>query len=84
MYLSRIFIKNYRSIRELDLEFSKGKNIIVGRNNSGKSNIIRAIDIVLGERSPTYDKWENIGLGDFYSWKEDEDERSPIKSSNEI
>jgi putative ATP-dependent endonuclease of the OLD family len=80
LYLSRLFIKNYRSIRELDLEFSKGKNIIVGRNNSGKSNIIKAIDIVLGEKSPTYDKSENIGLKDFYSWKED----NSIKGSKDI
>lgn len=67
MYLSRLIIKNYRSIKQLDLIFKKGKNIIVGRNNSGKSNIIKAIDLVLGENSPTYEKSENICETDFYN-----------------
>jgi putative ATP-dependent endonuclease of the OLD family len=65
MYLSRIKIKNYRSVKELDLEFKKGKNVIVGKNNSGKSNLIRAIDLLLGENSPTYHKSENITDNDF-------------------
>lgn len=70
MYLSRLFINNYRSIKCLNLYFSKGKNIIIGRNNTGKSNIIKAIDVVLGENSPTYQKGENITANDFYSWTE--------------
>jgi putative ATP-dependent endonuclease of OLD family len=60
MYLSRVFIKNYRSIKKVDISFKRGKNVIVGRNNSGKSNIVKAIDIVLGEKSPDWDKSENI------------------------
>ncbi len=47
MYLSRLYIRNYRSIKELDLRFEKGKNVIIGRNNAGKSNIIKALNIVL-------------------------------------
>lgn len=66
MYLSRLYIENYRSIQKLDLEFSKGKNIIVGKNNAGKSNIIRAIDLILGEKSPTWDKSDNITDNDFF------------------
>ena len=46
MYISRVIIKNYRSIKDLTLSFNSGKNVIVGKNNSGKSNIIKAIDIV--------------------------------------
>jgi predicted ATPase len=65
MYLSKLKIKNYRSVKELDLEFKKGKNVIVGKNNSGKSNLIRAIDLLLGENSPTYHKSENITDNDF-------------------
>ncbi len=66
MYLSRLIINNYRSIKRIDLRFEHGKNVIVGRNNAGKSNIIRAIDLVLGESSPTYQKYENVSTGDFY------------------
>ncbi len=66
MYVSRLYIENYRSIKKLDLKFGKGKNIIVGKNNSGKSNIIRAIDLILGEKSPTWEKSENITDNDFF------------------
>ncbi len=54
MHLSRLYIKNYRLIKESDLNFGKGKNVLVGRNNAGKSNIIRAINLILGEAVPTY------------------------------
>lgn len=49
MYISKVKIKNYRSIKDLTINFNPSKNIIVGKNNSGKSNIIKAINIVLGE-----------------------------------
>ena len=67
MYLSRLIIQNYRSIEMLNIIFAKGKNVIVGKNNSGKSNIISAINLVLGENSPTYEKSSNITLNDFYN-----------------
>jgi len=70
MYLSRVFIENFRSIHRLDLSLSHGKNVIVGRNNSGKSNIIRALDIVLGEGVPNYQKNDSITEADFYAYKE--------------
>ncbi len=69
MYLSRLYIENYRSVQKADLKFERGKNIIVGRNNSGKSNILKAIDLILGEYSPTYNKSENLTDNDFYLGK---------------
>ncbi len=69
MYISKVIIKNYKSIKDLILNFNAGKNIIVGKNNSGKSNIIKAIDIVLGESSPTYSKYNNIMESDFFTLK---------------
>lgn len=66
MYLNRLYIENYRSIKKLDLKFEKGKNVIVGKNNSGKSNIVKAIDLILGESSPTWEKSENIADNDFF------------------
>lgn len=69
MYVSRLIVKNFRSIKYLDIDFKKGKNVIVGKNNGGKSNIIRALDIVLGEKSPAYNNYENISETDFYCIK---------------
>ncbi|MDG6250056.1 AAA family ATPase [Methanocalculus sp.] len=71
MYLSKLRIQNYRSIDELDIIFEKGKNVIIGRNNSGKSNILKAIDIVLGESFPAYHKTQNIAENDFYKGNTD-------------
>jgi len=88
MYLSRLIIRNFRSIKELDLSFNQGKNVIVGRNNTGKSNIVKAIDLVLGENQPTYAKSENIVESDFYSWKVktvvNNADQIEVKISNEI
>lgn len=67
MYLSRVYIQNFRSISELEISFSPGKNVLVGRNNAGKSNIIKAINLVLGEYAPDYKKSESITLDDFHS-----------------
>ena len=85
MHVSRLYIVNYRSIRELDLRFEKGKNVIIGRNNCGKSNIIRALHTVLGETSPTYQKSENVALGDFHTSNEKQlDGTTVSRSANEL
>jgi AAA15 family ATPase/GTPase len=67
MYLSRVIIRNYRSIEYLNVEFNKGKNVIVGKNNAGKTNLINAINLVLGEYSPTYIKSRNIDEKNFFN-----------------
>lgn len=53
MIITKLRVNNYKSIEEISLEFVKGKNIIVGQNNSGKSNIISAINLVIGEKWPS-------------------------------
>lgn len=69
MHLRRLYIKGFRSIRELDLEFTPGKNVIIGRNNAGKSNIVHALNIVLGETAPAWERSENITEADFHSFR---------------
>ena len=53
MQLKRIVIKNFRSIKnmEIDIKEINGKNciILVGRNEAGKSNILKAIAAVFGK-----------------------------------
>ena len=43
MIITKLRINNYKSIEDMALEFVKGKNIIVGQNNSGKSRLLRHI-----------------------------------------
>ncbi len=52
MKIRRIHIKNFRSIKELSFEPG---NIcaLVGENGAGKSNILAALDFLLGERWPS-------------------------------
>ena len=49
--LSKIFIKNYILIDELELDFAEGLNIITGETGAGKSILINAIDIAFGAKA---------------------------------
>jgi putative ATP-dependent endonuclease of OLD family len=60
--LKSISIENYRSIGENPVEIEFPKNsplILIGENNSGKSNIIRAIEIMFGEFHPKFKKLDD-------------------------
>lgn len=46
--IDRIHIENFRSVNNLDVIFDK-INALIGPNNAGKSNIMKALSIVLGE-----------------------------------
>jgi predicted ATP-dependent endonuclease of OLD family len=52
MRISRVHIEHFRSIRTLDLTPSS-YCVLIGENNSGKSNILRALNLALGETWPT-------------------------------
>ncbi len=49
--LKTLSIKNYALIDELDIEFGSGLNIITGETGAGKSIIIDALNLILGERA---------------------------------
>ena len=46
MLLSSVQIENYRSIRSVNLEGMSQVNVLVGRNNVGKSTILDALAYV--------------------------------------
>lgn len=46
--ISSIYIKNFRSIKELEI-FPKNLSALLGPNSTGKTNVLKAIDLVLGE-----------------------------------
>lgn len=49
--LKSLYIKNYALIDELQLEFQNGLNIITGETGAGKSIMVDAFMIALGERA---------------------------------
>lgn len=78
MYLSNISIENFRMFSDVAVvSFSKGLNLLVGENGSGKSSVIDAIRILLGE-----DEFSRRGVvsEDFYT----EINTSKKKSSDNI
>ena len=50
--IDKIYIRNFRSIKELTLE-PKALCALLGANSTGKTNILKALDILLGETYPT-------------------------------
>lgn len=60
MYISKVKLTNFKKFKESSFEFNDGKNIIIGKNDSGKSTILQAIDIALNQK----------GNGDRYNSKQ--------------
>ena len=54
MKITRISIRNYKSIKELDFKPNPRLNIFIGENGVGKSNIFEAINWILGPTYPTF------------------------------
>jgi predicted ATPase len=50
MRVEKIFVKNFKKIRQQNFDFNPDINIIVGDNESGKSTILEAIELCLNLR----------------------------------
>ena len=51
--LKNLRIKNYALVEDLDIEFYPGLNVLTGATGAGKSIIVGAVNLVLGERATT-------------------------------
>lgn len=51
--LQRLHIRNYAIIDELEISFDRGLNIITGETGAGKSILMGALGLVLGNRADT-------------------------------
>ena len=49
--LSRIYIQNFALIDQLEIHFKKGLQVITGETGAGKSIILGALRLILGERA---------------------------------
>ena len=49
--LKTLFIKNYALIDELKVEFDKGFSVVTGETGAGKSIILGALSLILGQRA---------------------------------
>ncbi|WP_032697487.1 AAA family ATPase [Pseudomonas syringae] len=71
MHLSKVSLVNYRNFEFAKFVFKPGVNTIIGENGSGKSNLFRAIRLLLD--SNIYRAAHELSEGDFFrkktSWK---------------
>ena len=51
--LTDLVIENFALIKKMNLEFNQGLNILTGETGSGKSTVIKALDMLLGARAST-------------------------------
>ena len=51
--LKSLYISNYALISELDIRFDKGMTVLTGETGAGKSIIIGALSLILGQRADT-------------------------------
>ena len=62
MYISNITIENYRSFNSITVDFHEGINLLIGQNNAGKSNLLRAMAIIFdssAKKQLTVDDFNN-------------------------
>ncbi|MGH0498946.1 ATP-dependent nuclease [Bacillus wiedmannii] len=60
MYISNINITNYKNFRTNSIDFNNGINVILGHNNAGKSNLLRALALIFNSNSK-----KHLSIDDF-------------------
>lgn len=69
MKIEHLDIANYKSVKELHLDLNSRINVFIGANNVGKSNIMAAMEYLLG---PTYPMPNRLDKSDFYNGQDDQ------------
>src|SRR5688572_2391709 len=67
MQVARIHVENFRGVKDATLDFAK-HSVFLGDNNTGKTTILEALDLVLGpdrlNRTPPIDE-HDFYLGEY-------------------
>lgn len=48
MIIKKIYVRNFRNIKEAELSFDNDLNIFIGKNAQGKTNLMEALSVCLG------------------------------------
>ncbi|GLH63813.1 AAA family ATPase [Parageobacillus sp. G301] len=75
-YISRVKIKNFRNFQSVDISLSH-KQVIIGENNVGKTNFLKAIQLILDPTLSDEDRY--LTESDFYEGIE-----NPMEKGEEI
>lgn len=79
MKIEHLDIVNYKSIKELHLDLNSRINVFIGANNVGKSNIMSAMEYLLG---PTYPMVNRLDKSDFYNGQDDQPLKIAMRFDN--
>ncbi len=75
MQITRLSVRNFRSVQNLDIHNIENALILVGKNNTGKTGILKAIRAALGNYEATdldfNEKRQNIEISMVLSLSED-------------
>lgn len=52
--MESLYIENFKNIKKLQLDNLRRVNMIVGKNNVGKSTLLEAISLYLNQGTPAY------------------------------
>lgn len=80
MRITRLGTRNYRTLESLDLPFPSFYSAICGRNDSGKTNVVRAIRCLMKEDEPSHYVGEpEFSLkNDFTKWVDSADPKARL------
>ena len=62
MYINKIHIQNYRNFDNFTMEFHQGLNVIIGANNSGKTGLLYAINLLKSPSDVSVDDFNKNNL----------------------
>lgn len=51
MYINNIRIEGFRNFKDSQIDFNEGVNVIIGHNNAGKTNLLKALSLVLDNKT---------------------------------
>ena len=61
MYISHIKVKGFRNFKDSNIEFNDGLNILIGHNNAGKTNLLKALQLVIEPHC----RYRKLSVNDF-------------------
>lgn len=50
MFINHIRIEGFRNFKDSQIDFNEGVNVIIGHNNAGKTNLLRALSLILDNK----------------------------------
>lgn len=62
MKVKKIYVQNYRLLKDFSLELKNDLSLIVGKNNCGKTSVLSVLEKILNKNSANTLTWEDINL----------------------